>query len=106
MFFWAFGSVDGSTDVASGYAATPGQWEHWVFAYDAGVVVMYRNGAEVARASRAVDTAPGPLTIGRPPVSPGDLAPAGLVGAVDEVRVYARALAAADVARLYDVTSP
>jgi hypothetical protein len=71
-------------------------WTHLATTYDGATIRVYRNGAEVATqaATGAVADSDGPLQIGANQVWSEPFA-----GLIDEVRVYRRALAPADIGR-------
>jgi hypothetical protein len=76
-------------------------WSHIALTYDGTTIRLYRNGVEVASAARngAIQATLSPLWIGGN--SPyGDY----FRGVIDEVRIYARALTAAEVAA--DMSAP
>jgi hypothetical protein len=87
------------------------QWHHVAFAVDAGGGRLYVDGA--LRASRGWTGTPGPATTTQPLTFasyPGTAAPP-LAGALDDVRVYGRALGASEIAALAggpapDLTAP
>lgn len=77
-----------------------GAWTHAVGVVSNGHGALYINGVEVASCTACFDgaaTAPAPLRIGRAPDGWG-----GLVGAVDEVAFFNRALTGSEVADLYN----
>lgn len=101
---FAFSVLNSPRAVATGIAPQPGQWYHLVGVRDAaaGIVALYVNGALQATAySYATDASTGTVTVGRAQWqgNPTDF----LKGAVDDVRVYDRALSEADVAALAGV---
>ncbi|HEY5835173.1 GH32 C-terminal domain-containing protein [Streptomyces sp.] len=88
-------------------ALAAGSWAHLVATFDPGHSVMrlYLNGAQVAETavptSARLQPAPVPLLIGRhnqPVIINGTFAVNMFSGLIDEVKVYNRALSAADVA--------
>lgn len=91
---------DGSTSnfLSSGIAPVAGVWEHWAVTRDVdGNQVMYRSGTEVARRSAA------PLTAGGAGIRVGSFNAAAnnnWQGALDDVRLYGRALSAAEIMTL------
>jgi hypothetical protein len=71
------------------------RWSHLAMTWDGSVVRVYRNGAQVAShaLSGAAQVSGGPLRIGGNAVWPEFFK-----GVIDEVRVYDRALSAAEIA--------
>ncbi|WP_170232281.1 LamG-like jellyroll fold domain-containing protein [Saccharothrix saharensis] len=102
---WAFGVARSATDVANDVASSPvgapqpGAWTHLTGVYDATVrtLRLYVNGTLVGTAQRSTNdwSAAGEVRI-------GDAGSAGQrwKGAVDEVRVYDRALVGSEVRAL------
>jgi hypothetical protein len=80
-----------------GSVDTLGAWRHLVATYDGATGVLYINGAENARGTRALSTVGQVLYIGR------DLAIEQQYydGMLDDVRIYNRTLTAAEVQSLY-----
>ena len=90
--------VSAGAETASARAASElpvGAWRHLAATYDGAALRLYVNGAKVATAAR-----PGPLTPGDGALTIGgnELAGDFFAGLVDEVRIYDRALAAAEIA--------
>jgi Concanavalin A-like lectin/glucanases superfamily len=105
------GFFDVGNGTASGTAAwkqqlVAGQWYHYAGVYDGQTVSAWLNGVQVASAAfagGAIAAGTGPdINIGRNPTYGYDW----LTGSVADVRVYERALAAADIAALYEGTAP
>ena len=98
------GHVNPGSD--TGVAATPAlplnAWSHVTVTYDATTLRVYVGGAQVATraVTGALQNGSGPLRIGGNGVWAGEF----FSGRLDEVRVYNRALTAAEVAA--DVTRP
>ena len=89
-------------DVTADGSYTDGEWHHLVAtAASGGELALYVDGAQ--KGTRSIDgplyTGPGQTWIG---LSPGQDRP--LNGAVDDLRIYDRALSASDVTALYDQT--
>ncbi|HYV85594.1 MAG TPA: LamG domain-containing protein [Patescibacteria group bacterium] len=93
---------DGTSCSLAAPGRADGQWHHVAFVVDAAGGRLYVDGSLAA--ARAWSGSPGPasttasLSFGR---YPGIAAPY-LPGAIDEVRLYARALSAAEVLALFD----
>ena len=90
------------TGVGAASALPVNAWSHVAVTYDATTMRVYVNGAQVATraVSGALQNGSGPLRIGGNAVWGGEF----FSGSLDEVRVYNRALTAAEVAA--DVTRP
>ena len=76
----------GCTDTISG------QWVHYAATYDGATMMLYRNG-ELMKTSVVNITVPAatvPMRLGQ-----------GFAGSLDEIRVYSRALNAAEIHALY-----
>ncbi|MFH1227842.1 MAG: DUF2341 domain-containing protein [Planctomycetota bacterium] len=107
---FAFGGVTGglwklagSTD--SGSLAAVGQWYYVVGTYDGAKFNIYVNGAFVASSDNTT------IALNNIPVSIGAFYENGppkyfLNGAIDEVRIYNRALSAAEIAARYNSNAP
>lgn len=105
--FWD-GADHGAAAPAS--PADIGKWIHLCGVFDGNAYHLYRNGALIASTpdSTRVTSVPAPWAIGaRAPAAPGD-GGAGwagpdrfFTGDVDDVRIYGRALGAAEVDALY-----
>jgi len=82
-----------------------GQWQHIVGVYSktTGVANLYINGVLIASGSwtSPIVTSFNKLYIGQ---APGIAAPVFLNGLIDDVRIYNRALSAAEIKALYDAT--
>jgi hypothetical protein len=76
-----------------------GIWHHWALTYGEGGLVVYIDGTEVTRGpySGPLPANDDPLLIGRD--IPGSVE--SLVGAVDDVRIYNRALSGEEIRELY-----
>ncbi len=101
VLFSANGSATQGAGVSSMSFPVAGEWTHLAGVYDpaAGTVALYVNGvreSDAAASFGAVVDSPGPFLVGR--ASWGH----PLQGAVDDVRVYGRALSAAEIAALAD----
>ena len=86
-----------------GVATQDGQWHHIMCTWDGAVMVLYLDGVEVDRDSSqsgAVVHSDRPLYVGYG--DNGYTSYYDMDGAVDDVRVYDRALSASAVAALYD----
>jgi hypothetical protein len=81
-------------------------WTHVAGTYDGSTMALYINGSQVAStpASAYLPSSPDPLTIGNKPQGPPSAGPPSpgdhFRGSIDEVRVYGRALSAAEVATI------
>lgn len=88
---------------AASSAITTGAWHHIVMSVDSGGGVIYVDGSSVKTiawgGSPAVATSTTPIEIGNY-ISSGSM----FAGTIDDVRIYSRALSAADVAALYAYT--
>ena len=82
-----------------GSALRRNRWSHLAMTWDGLIMRVYVNGAEVSRATLigTAKTAAGPLRIGG-----NAIWPEFFKGTIDEVRVYDRALTAAEIARARD----
>jgi len=81
------GRQAGST--ISGVVLTEGEWEHWAFTFDGARVILYRDAQELARGDFSFGTDPeAALVFGA--VSGEGNNPYN--GALDEIRIYDRAL--------------
>jgi hypothetical protein len=91
------------------YSSGEGQWHHWVVTTSAQVSRMYLDGEDVGQWDFFVNNTNTYATdfgIGAGPSPDGDVPytdsnVTSFVGDIDEVRIYDRALSAADVAELY-----
>jgi hypothetical protein len=94
--------IDGIGTVTANPPPT-GTWTHVAGTYDGSTMVLYVNGSQVAStpASGELSIGPDVLCIGSKPIGPPSApAPAAgdhFHGAIDEVRVYGRALSAAEI---------
>ena len=80
----------------TGPALAIGQWYHVAATAASGVVTLYLDGSAVASGAMPLNTPSGSsLVIGRIPGALGDQRK--LIGAVDEVTIYGRALSAAEL---------
>ena len=77
-------------------AITDQSWEHYAITYDGAHIRLYLNGVQntVCAATASAGTDATPLSIG----GPNGSSPTGIM---DEVRIYNRALSAAEVANVY-----
>jgi hypothetical protein len=94
--------IDGQGRDVRGDSTLPtGVWTHLAATYDGSALRLYVNGVQVASESRTgtIATSTGPLRIGGNSVSNGFFN-----GLIDEVRIYKRALTAAEIAG--DMASP
>ena len=85
----------------TGFPVSVGRWQHVAAVFDpaAGTVRFYKNGAEAVIRELGYDKSTGNVTIGaRTPEGAGSFD-----GAIDEVRVYRRALSADEVWVFYEV---
>jgi hypothetical protein len=83
-----------------GRALKRNRWSHLAMTWDGLIMRVYVNGAEVSRATLVgtAKTAAGPLRIGG-----NAIWPEFFKGTIDEVRIYDRALAAAEIVRARDI---
>lgn len=96
----------GATLVGSGYADdlssegfwTPGVWQHVCLTYDGTTARLYANAQQVASASKAWNLVLSRVYIGRQVDTLGE----SWDGAVDDVRIYRRALSPDDVRAVMD----
>jgi hypothetical protein len=91
-----------STLVASSGTLTAGQWAHAAAVYNGSAMILYLNGVEVGRVNKTgalATSATTPVAIGRNPQAYG-----GFGGAIDDVRLYQRALSASDIGALMEFT--
>ena len=103
----SFGVAAGGTFRTAVTTATvpTGSWHQVAGTYDGTEVAVYIDGrlAAAAPASGGLSLATGTnLMVGADPINPVDK----LTGAVDEVRVYSRALSAAEIAALFAADDP
>jgi Concanavalin A-like lectin/glucanases superfamily len=109
------GGASGFFDVGNGTAEgraswsqqlVAGTWYHYVGVYDGATVRAYLNGVQVASVAFAGGTiaaGTGPdINIARNPTYAGDY----FVGAISDVRIYKRALSAAEILALYRAVTP
>jgi alpha-tubulin suppressor-like RCC1 family protein len=88
------------TDGEWGPSVSVGAWHHIAVTNVGGLATLYVDGAVVASKTMAIATASGtPLYMGRIPGSIGDIRK--LIGAVDEVSIYSRALTANEIAAIH-----
>ncbi|HOY59968.1 MAG TPA: hypothetical protein PK640_17765, partial [Verrucomicrobiota bacterium] len=76
-----------------------GRWCHWALTYGEGGLVAYVDGTEVTRGPHT-----GPLPVNNDPLQIGRDIPGSveyLIGAIDDLRIYNRALSASEVRLLY-----
>jgi hypothetical protein len=96
-------SFAGVRSLASSITVQPGVWYHLVGVRDitSSTLTIYVDGAQAGQASVLgnADVATGPLTVGRGKFNGGPVD--RLNGAVDDVRVFDRALSADEVAQLH-----
>ncbi len=81
----------------------PGSWHHVAGTFDGKRITVYIDGSQAATATAKGSISPSAgtnLLVGADPIDPA----AKFTGAVDEVRVYQRALSAAEIAALYAAT--
>ena len=109
------GGASGFFDVGNGTAEgraswsqqlVEGTWYHYVGVYDGATVSAYLNGVQVASAAfagGAIAAGTGPdINIARNPTYAGDY----FIGAIYDVRIYKRALSAAEILALYQAVPP
>ena len=93
-------SVVGSTPIIHGGACSAtGVWTHYVGTYDGFTSRLYVNGIQVAAASVTGKVFSGTIDIAN------YIGSFYVNGLIDDVRVYTRALSAAEVAALYNATN-
>lgn len=86
-----------SNDVGSTFTATDGGWHHLAATYNGVQVVLYADGEELGSDLKKLNTAPGALWVGRKVGSNnGEYAN----GAIDDIRIYNRALTASEIEAL------
>ena len=107
----ASGFFDVGNGTAEGHASwsqqlVEGTWYHYVGVYDGATVSAYLNGVQVATAAfagGAIAAGTGPdINIARNPTYAGDY----FIGAISDVRIYKRALSAAEILALYQAVTP
>lgn len=85
-----------------------GEWTHVTATFDGAIANIYVNGVLDATGDNTGFVTPGsvslPIYVGTYFNAPGELA--SFRGAIDDVRVYGRALSPSDVAELYEYTAP
>lgn len=94
VLFWGLSNIG----VFSNSNPVIGSWEMWTATYDGTAIRLYKNGvldASVA-SSGNIDSAAGDLWLGN------DHYGHSLNGVLDDVRIYSRALSAAEVQELYN----
>ena len=91
---------DGSTRLVANFTQSDGVWRFFAYVSNGTAQSLYMNGALVASATATPNTAGGNLCIG------GGCTDTYFNGSVDDVRVYSRALSAADIALLYTSNAP
>jgi len=109
------GGASGFFDVGNGTAEgraswsqqlVAGTWYHYAGVYDGTTVSAYLNGVQVASAAfagGAIAAGTGPdINIARNPTYGGD----SFIGAISDVRIYKRALSAAEILALYQAVTP
>ncbi len=89
---WHVGGID-----CDGGKVTPGEWTHLVATFDGRTTRLFQNGTQVAEKAGIVNTSPWPgeLHIGQ--YSPGPAPGFQVTGQVAGVKIYHRALDAAEV---------
>ncbi|HPD45595.1 MAG TPA: immunoglobulin domain-containing protein [Anaerohalosphaeraceae bacterium] len=90
-------SRDGSWPPSGERTFTVGQWEHYVVSFDGTTVVIYLNGAEIARGNFSF----GAVTDATVNIGSSD-SWNGFNGAIDEVVIWNRAITAEEVGKLYN----
>jgi glucose/arabinose dehydrogenase/PKD repeat protein len=89
------GYLSGAERTVSGNGALPlDTWSHLAVSYDGGTVRLYVNGALVGS---TIASGPLPASSGALEIGASTLAGARFAGQLDEVRVYDRALSAAEI---------
>lgn len=78
------------------------RWMHYAMTYRDGELRVFRNGTLVAKKELAVDVKGNQAALGRHWWSNGFQTSTRFVGALDEIRIYDRALTDAQVSRLFD----
>jgi len=94
----------GGSDLYSSELSTVGHWHHMVAVYDDGAMRLYVNGKLNELAGAAVPTLENDaqaLLLGRLRTDETD--PRALVGRLDEVAIYARALSEAEVRQHFEL---
>jgi hypothetical protein len=93
--------ADGSVALHSKSLYQIGGWTHVLQTWDGKTLKLYMNGVMDAQTKAA-----GPLATGDSPVIIGKLGVFAFKGLIDDVRIYNRALSAAEVKALYDLEKP
>jgi hypothetical protein len=94
--------VDFQYGAVVGPVLTQGQLYHFAAEYSGGVVSLYVNGALAAQGAIGIYTTPGtPLTIGQSPNAVPTWGDSEMVGLVDELTFYGRALSPAEIQGIY-----
>lgn len=96
-------STPGGASLEQGPELPIGQWVHLALVYDGERLILYRNGAVVGSmpSAEGVQTESKPVTIGGSVNgSNPEYLNENFLGTIDEVRIYNRALSAAEVAEL------
>src|SRR5438067_2463868 len=73
----------------TGFNAPVSEWHMYTATYGSGLFSLYVDGKVVSTSSNTINSNTGPVNFG------------GFVGAIDDARVYSRALSAAEIASLY-----
>jgi formylglycine-generating enzyme required for sulfatase activity len=99
--WWGYGHNHPFYDTDSGVVADT-NWNHLVVTYSSGNMSVFVNGKSVARRAMVLNTTKDDFLIGvRPDVSWDNF----FRGKIDDVRIYNRALSAAEVSQLYSKES-
>jgi hypothetical protein len=98
---WHVGGID-----CDGGKPAPGRWTHLVGTYDGQTARLYQDGRPVAAKAGAASRAPWkrPLHVGQYSGGPG--APYQVFGRIAGLRIYSRALPAADAAAAFKPRFP
>lgn len=97
VLFWGLSNIF----LAANSNPVTGSWEMWTATYDGYEIRIYRNGILDASAASSgnIDSADGELLLG------SDLYGTHFNGVLDEVRIYNRALSAAEVQGIYNASN-
>ncbi|RPH47054.1 MAG: LamG domain-containing protein, partial [Planctomycetota bacterium] len=96
---WMYQQYGAVVDVLSEKTVEVGRWTHLAVTIEQNLVKVYHNGALEAQKSR-----PGAPSVGNGPLGFGfAIDHSGLIGAVDDARLYRRALDAGEVRALAEL---
>lgn len=103
QFKWQFRNAQGVYAACYAGEAPLGEWFHVVGTYDGQVARLYVNGVEICTDEHTGDIpmAASPWTIGAIPLS-GNVNGDALIGTVDDVRIYDKALTESAIVTIYN----